>query len=210
MTWPARAAAVWGVAALWLTSGFAAAAGAGADESIHDRLQRIVIPRISCRNAPVRSVVDSLKKLAKEADELGEGVNIVYLPDGEAGKSRSDGAGQTITMELDSVPVGEVIRYLCLGAGLQYRVENHAVTISRPAKHAPEPMRMKFYPIPSAFFFKNGGKNNDDVKDFFEEMGVGFPPAARISYHRRTGKLAVHNTEENLRKLERILVGLFE
>ncbi|OGV87025.1 MAG: hypothetical protein A3K19_33110 [Lentisphaerae bacterium RIFOXYB12_FULL_65_16] len=40
--------------------------------------------------------------------------------------------GKTITMNMDNIPLGEVLRYIALGAGLEVHVEPHAVILSTP------------------------------------------------------------------------------
>lgn len=40
------------------------------------------------------------------------------------------GVANTITMNMDNIELGEAIKYICLGAGLHWRVESNAVVIS--------------------------------------------------------------------------------
>ena len=49
---------------------------------------------------------------------------------------------------------------------------------------------------------------SEALKSYFEERGVPFPESATIAYSRRSGKLTVKNTHENLRRLDTLLRAL--
>ena len=58
---------------------------------------------------------------------------------------------------------------------------------------------------------KTSSKRNitsEALKSYFEERGVPFPEGAKIAYSRRSGKLTVKNTHENLRRLDTLLRAL--
>ncbi len=121
----------------------------------------------------------------------------------------------TITMDFDNIPLAEAIRYICEGAGLKYKVEEHAVVILGPGVSRGE-LELRFFPIDPRLFTSGGGDDDDDAaggvdfKRYFEEKGVTFPTTdtgqnASISYDRGTSKLIVRNTPENLRLIEMIL-----
>ncbi len=108
----------------------------------------------------------------------------------------------TITMDFDNIPLGELIRYICAGAGLQYEVQKYAVLIWRDP-FGPKNMQVRFYPINPRSFKKDLGKI--DFKKYLEGFGVTFSAAARVHYNWYSGKLVIRNTPENLRLTERIL-----
>jgi Flp pilus assembly secretin CpaC/tetratricopeptide (TPR) repeat protein len=133
-----------------------------------------------------------------------------------------------ITMDFDNIPLGEAIRYICNGAGLKYRIEEHAVIIAHPDR-ALDPMETRIYPVDAGFLDaarsresteatfggdevgEGGGIGESTATDpvtFFGNFGVDFPDGAKISYNTRTSKLIVTNTPENLRKVERLLKEL--
>ena len=129
----------------------------------------------------------------------------------------------TITMDFDNIPLGEVIRYICQGANLKYKVETHAVIIASQSVAFDE-METRFYPIEAGFLVQRptrqvGGGFEDsaesatdetleDPLSLFQNYGVEFPQGAKINYDQRTSKLIVTNTPTNLRKVERILAEL--
>jgi type II secretory pathway component GspD/PulD (secretin)/tetratricopeptide (TPR) repeat protein len=58
-----------------------------------------------------------------------------------------------------------------------------------------------------------GGQSGQDryminVDEFFANMGISFPQGARMTYFQRQGKLIVHNTPENHRRIQTILAEI--
>lgn len=92
-------------------------------DEMHAKLKRIVIPKVAFEEATLRQVFAFLGERAKDLDIEGEGVNLMFACEDEA-------LDQEVTMELDGVPLGELIRYICMTSGLHYRVEPHAVVIA--------------------------------------------------------------------------------
>ncbi len=143
-----------------------------------------------------------------------------------AGGSPSE---RTVTMSMNNIPLGEVIRYVCLGAGLKFRVESNAVVIADKSQPLDD-LETRFYSIEAgvlesaktrkslaALKGKDGdsgdsGDSGDEeagkkqtLEELFRGFGVDFPQGSRITYNPRASKLIVHNTPENLRKLEAVL-----
>ncbi len=160
---------------------------------------------------------------------------------------------RTITLNMNNIPLGEAIRYICLGAGLKYKVESNAVIIADSSVPLDD-METRFYPVEAGVLDaartrrrmsrlelglgqggggndndnggndngndNTGGNDNDNdngndngnepiyrfnLVQFFSTLGVSFPMGSSIGYNQRTSKLVVHNTPENLRKVEKIL-----
>jgi len=85
-------------------------------------MSTVTIPRLQVQEAPLRQVLDQVRHLAQLNHPDNERINLMYLGKPE----RLDAA---ITCEFERIPLGELIRYLCKGAGLKYRVEPHAIII---------------------------------------------------------------------------------
>ena len=181
--------------------------------------------------------------------DFGGGMGMDFQDLEAPGVGGAPGAGmaaaqRTITMNMDNIPLGEIIRYICLGANLKWRIEEHAVIIAD--KSVPlETMETRFYNVEAGVLDarrtraaqplslssgddddddttssdtgddddwgwsdveeEDGGAAAQDLMQFFYDFGISFPQGARISYYQRTGKLVVHNTPENLRKIEKVL-----
>ena len=145
------------------------------------------------------------------------------------GEPEAAAMGKRITLTLDRIPLGEAIRYICLAAGLKYRVDTNAVIIA--GKNVPfEEVETRFYSVEAGvidvgvddagggggdFGFDDagddgggdggGGLTSENLKNFFNDLGVEFPTGSKIAYNERTGKLVVTNTPKNLRQLEKAL-----
>ncbi|MFA5204915.1 MAG: hypothetical protein WC708_10990 [Lentisphaeria bacterium] len=142
-------------------------------------------------------------------------------------------AERTVTMSMTNVPLGEVIRYICMGTGLKYVVDTNAVVIAD--KSVPlKDLETRFYSVEAGVLDstktrkaksikgKEGDSEEEDtgaegasaggvatdaqsLKAFFQSFGVDFPTGSRVAYNQRTSKLIVHNTPENLLKVEKVL-----
>ena len=117
---------------------FPVAGGSGADSSLtarkpgsartYELVQKLVIKKIDFDNVPVPVVVKFLELKSKELDPDKKGVNFILL---KGAKARSAAEPQ-LSLDLDNIPLDEVIRYLCQVAKLQYRIEADAVVIAYP------------------------------------------------------------------------------
>ena len=94
---------------------------------LSDKLSEIIIDQIDFEDATITSVVNLLIQRSKELDPSANktGVNILLRLTPEEVMS-----APKITMSLDGIPLGEVIRYICQACVLKYRVEERAVIIS--------------------------------------------------------------------------------
>ena len=164
---------------------------------------------------------------------------------GDSGADAAESRAQVpkVTMNMQQVPLAEVIRYICTAADLQYVVETNAVIIA--GKDVPlERMETRTYSVKAGVltgggegsgelsmgdggdsgdggFFSGdddsdgdgggggalggGGMSSEELKSFFDNFGVNFPEGSRVGYFSKRSKLMVHNTPENLRKIEKVL-----
>lgn len=148
------------------------------------------------------------------------------------------GGERRITLSLHNVPLIDALKYTTSLAGLKYRIEASAVLIlpmdavegemitrSYPvsataiktvvttaptagAAPATAPTGVETYRA-----FGGGGgvsitSGGGDVKAFFTDAGVPFPPGTSIVYNDRTSILIVRNTPANLEIFERVLASI--
>lgn len=95
--------------------------GAAGAQSLENRLNRIMIKKIEVEEAKIKDVFELIRERSKEADPEGKGVNFVFqdVPDG------------AVTISLTDVPLSKVIEYVCLAAKLKFKIDTHAVIISK-------------------------------------------------------------------------------
>jgi len=177
-------------------------------QSINRKLDEIIVPRINFTDAKISEAVDFLRQRSAAldvdaVDDADRGVNIVLKLDAAA-------ASQTVTIDLASLPLREVLTYITNLANLKFKVEPYAVLIV-PLNEPTDTLINKQYRVPPGFITSipsgaGGGDNaglgsgsaRTTAKDFLESQGVQFPPGATASFNAGGGKLTVRNTQENL------------
>ncbi len=179
-------------------------------ESIQQKLDSIVIPRINFVDATVREAIEYVRRRSAELDladpdPATRGVNIVLKLDPTA-------ASQTITLDLSSIPLREALDYITRMANLKVKVEPYAVAIV-PLAEQTDALITKEYRVPPGFITASpsaggaadtgaGGGTGVTVRstarDFLEGQGVQFPPGASANFLPSSSKLIVRNTQENL------------
>jgi len=110
---------------LGLCSGNAGARGAAGNDT-EGKVYLLVIPRLKFKDASIQDVVKYLRELSKKLDPRHEGVNFFLRLDPRISKA----SRPRITLEFRDIPLVEAVRYICMGAGMQYRVEKYAVVIA--------------------------------------------------------------------------------
>lgn len=97
-----------------------------AGESVQNKLDKLIINRVEMKDVTIGEAVDYLRKTSRELDPEKSGVNFVF--------SDVDQNGARIDVDLADLPLGEALKYICLSAGVAYRVEKYAVVITNRAK----------------------------------------------------------------------------
>jgi len=198
------------------------------NSKLQNKLDSIIIPKLEFDDASLSSVLSYLNSESKELDiEDNAGINIILrlnTPEDELNR---------ITMSMDDIPFGEVIKYICLATGLKYVVEEHAVIIGNESFSA---METKYFIIESGMinsivnnlqFKEKEGEGSDteffDVEDFgkrenvsylisseaiityFTIRGVPFASGAAAAWDKKSNTLIVTNTTDNLLLIEKLL-----
>jgi len=111
--------------------------------SLERKLVDIRFGKVELEEISVEEAVEFLRQESKELDPDHVGVNFL-LRAGEKGpgifKQRK------VSLSFVNLPLGEVIRYLCLVAGLQFAVEDAAVVIA-DEDVAMSKMETRFYQL---------------------------------------------------------------
>jgi len=127
------------------------------------RLNRIIVPRVDFRDAPIQEAVSFLREQSRALDtgDGGQGINIVLeLPartapaspviEGQEGAAPEPTVSDRITLNLSNVPLFEVLRYLALQAGLKVKVEPVAVSII-PLDRMTDTLEVREFKVPPGF-----------------------------------------------------------
>ena len=138
-----------------------------------------------------------------------------------------DAAPITVTLAAENLSLGEIFPYIATDARVQFRVDTRAVVIAHVSVPLPR-LESRFFRIGDGVLdtrrFRRssaridwGADDDDDDDDddavdrlldlrkYFASFGVTFPTGSRITLYRRSSKLFMHNTPENLERVERIL-----
>ncbi|MBQ6352980.1 MAG: hypothetical protein IJJ28_06925, partial [Lentisphaeria bacterium] len=92
------------------------------NQKVYSKLSRIIFPRIDFNETDVSAALKQLEKRSKDYDPDKEGVEINLAMPSEFSR--------TVTLNLTNMPLDEIIRYLCLMTGLEYRVDGNSVLVS--------------------------------------------------------------------------------
>jgi general secretion pathway protein D len=208
---------------------------------ITNKLQSIIIDKINFDKLDVASVVQFLTEKSKELDPDHVGINFVLnlnqdvppaaapgapsaaTPSGPTGTGTatdtSAPSAQTgpihraVTIQLENVPLSDVLGYIIQQTNLQYSVDNYAVYL-RPSIDEGQTLSVRTFLAPPNFFTSSGGLRvsastspdqpatvedvSNDVKQELSDRGIHFPPGATAVFLPGSSKLVVRNTPEQL------------
>ena len=98
--------------------------------SLREKIESLVVPEISVREASVSEVVNFLKEQAQTLTADKATINVVWEAPEETKTAK-------VTLSLREVPLAEALRYVTESVGLRYRVDAHAIVIYIPPPAAP-------------------------------------------------------------------------
>lgn len=164
--------------------------------SLREKLEKIIIPKVEFEGVPFEYCLEFLVHRSQELDPSGkgEGINLV--------SKVPDSAGTEITLRLKDVPLGEALRYTASLASAMTRIEGDAVVIV-PAQLTPH-LTTKTYRVKPRFTTLDGEVLS--AAEFLSRFGVDFPAGSSVVYNAESSQLVVRNTEEQLAKIEKLIV----
>lgn len=111
--------------------------------TVAQKLKTITFEEVAFEDAELKGVVAYLRREAKRRDPDGKGINFFLKLD-----KSPEAAWRTrrITLELANVPLGAVIHYVCMGAGLHWKTDDRTVLIGDHTM-PPGDMRTRTYKL---------------------------------------------------------------
>lgn len=104
---------------------------------------RIIVREVDFEEASIDQIVEWIRHYSARVDPEGVGINVlVRRGDEDRGPSQT----ARVTLALSNVPLSEMIRYVCMAAGMNYRFEETAVIIADPSVPMAK-METRFYPV---------------------------------------------------------------
>jgi hypothetical protein len=89
--------------------------------AVEQKLKALTVS-VDFNNATIEQATAALTVMSRQLDPAHKGVGFVLQPEAVV-------ASRPITLKLDTVPLGETLRYVCELANLRYRVDEHFVSI---------------------------------------------------------------------------------
>lgn len=146
-------------------------------ELMQARLNRIIIPRVDFRDAPIQDAIKFLRQQSRTQDTAsdGQGVNILLeLPSATAPAPAVAGGedansqpaapvfSDRVTLNLSNVPLYEALRYVALQTGLKVKVEPFAVSIV-PINKMTEELEVREFKVPPSFISGTAGSGDQST-----------------------------------------------
>jgi hypothetical protein len=92
---------------------------------LRHRLENIIIPEVSVRDAAAADVIDILQAEGQKRSGDKAPINFVW-------QAPDDTKAAKVTLNLRNIPLTDALKYVTDGVGLRYRVEQYAVVIYKP------------------------------------------------------------------------------
>ena len=119
---------------------------------------------------------------------------------------------RSVTLSMTDISVVDALRYICMGTGMQFRLEVEGVVVEDRTT-ALWALALQVFTVKPTFSEIVGDANTEAaLKEQLESYGVDFPLGARIKYDRDRGLLFVRHTPPRLKDVEKVLqlLGVFE
>ena len=129
--------------------------------STAEKLRSIVIPAVTLEDASIQAVVEFLREESRKLDPDHEGVNFLLHPSLAAKQTTARGG---ITLNFGRMPLGEVVRYVCLAAGLEYKIDDNAVIIADRGVPL-DRMETRFYSVNAGVLDTTPTRQAQPIKD---------------------------------------------
>ena len=203
----------------------------GGSTRIERKMKEIIVPSLEFNGATLGEVVEFLSQKsqeldASETDPLKRGINIVIDSSGMA--EGASPAQLPLSVKLANVPLGVALKYVAQQVGMDYRVDNVAVSVVYSSGAGTGALVSRRYVVPPGFISGAGGAaagaagpadpfaepaaegagalvERITARKFLEDQGVLFGPGASASYIAATSSLVVRNTDEQLITIDNIV-----
>ncbi|MEY3480987.1 MAG: hypothetical protein RIQ71_1762 [Verrucomicrobiota bacterium] len=143
------------------------------------RLNRIIVPKVEFRDAPIQEAIASLRRQSRELDTAedaaeSKGINIVLeMPVTAIAPPMTNAAGaesapavqavsDRVTLSLSNVPLYEVLRYIALQSGLKVKVEPFAVSIV-PLDRMTDTLEVREFRVPPGFISATSAADSESA-----------------------------------------------
>jgi general secretion pathway protein D len=199
------------------------------DDGLREKLESIVLPRVSFNGIPLSRVVDTLSALSAEYDPAGVGANIVLIDPG--------GVDPAVNITLRGLSLARILDFTVESVGYEYDVQSDAVVV-RQGQGTGTRLETEFFPISRSTIIRltgigsargSGGSSNyndpfaapaettssagggsqsdeeESLRNFLQRAGVPFETVEGANLALADGQLIVTQTPRNMEKVRNIL-----
>lgn len=201
------------------------------DDGLREKLENIVLPRVSFNGIPLSRVVDTLSALSAEYDAEGVGANIVLIDPG--------GVDPAVNITLRGLSLARILDFTVESVGYEYDVQNDAVVV-RQGQGTGTRLETEFFPISRSTIIRltgigstrggssanasyndpfaapaedagsgsgNGSQSDEEqsLRNFLQRAGVPFETVEGANLALADGQLIVTQTPRNMEKVRNIL-----
>ncbi|MEN9361597.1 MAG: hypothetical protein RL095_3132 [Verrucomicrobiota bacterium] len=161
------------------------------------RLLQMPVAKIKYDNASIEDVIQDLVRQSRAIDPDKRGLNVILaLPEGKQ--------AQKVSLELDNMPLGEVIRFVCKAANYKFLIDNQCIRITSQEVDIGD-TETRFYPVSPALS-KRFVAAGDKLQALFGPLGAQFEGNGRkMVFVPSVNRLVATGTPDSLRKLDAAL-----
>jgi general secretion pathway protein D len=196
--------------------------------AIFQRLNRIIIPKISLSNTPLTQAVNTLATLVEQCDsdandQQKSGINMVVM-------LTQNAVEPTITLNLKNMSLDKILNFIAKASSYQFDIEDEVIVFRKTEGGILENLDTKFFKISRSAIIRmtglsgntsNSGDDKDKkkespgtnstaeeerlIKEFLQKAGVNFSstPGSNLAFD--GSQLIVTQTLRNIKRVQEIL-----
>ncbi|MDR0590563.1 MAG: hypothetical protein LBG09_01775 [Puniceicoccales bacterium] len=196
--------------------------------AIFQRLNRIIIPKISLSSTPLTQAINTLAALSEQCDpdakdQQKSGINMVVM-------LTQNAVEPTLTLNLKNMPLDKILDFIAKASSYQFDIEDEVVIFRKTEGGILENLETKFFKISRSAIIRmtglsgNIGNSGDDkdkkkessgasssaeeerlIKEFLQKAGVNFSstPGSNLAFD--GSQLIVTQTLRNIKRTQEIL-----
>ena len=195
------------------------------DRGLREKLQEIILPRVSFAGVPLSRVMDTLSALSEDYDPEGAGVNMVLIDPA--------GVDPRVSITLRNLALNRVLDFIVESVGFEYDVQSDAVVV-RQGMGPGTRLETDFFPIsrstiirltglgagaaavqagpvdpfappPTPVLGATAGEEETALRNFLQRAGVPFDTIEGANLALADGQLIVTQTPRNMERVRNIL-----
>jgi len=182
---------------------------------LHKKLRNTVIPKVDFENATLETITEVLRLQSKEFDPAGGKKPLNFVVRKPVVHEDEGDRNQPLIvpkLQLNNVPLGEVLRQVCnlTHPRMRVKVEDHVIALVPATSISETELFQRSFVVPPNFAKQLATLRSKDGKqpsaqEVFQNVGIAFPEGAGASYIPASSTLVVRNTANNVIMIEELI-----